>query len=227
MIIMIGVGHVFNISQKIDYIVTQENPDVIGIELDELRYQALLSPDRRRSRSISIFTLLSVLQSHIAKSMGTELGGEMLAAATMAKKLDLPLAFLDMNIQVISKKLKELGFKEKSKLFFSIFLSFIPTRKKMKISEFQDQESEILEIMHKHYPQLSKILIDDRNAYMAKSILDLSARYNKIIVFVGDAHILGLKELVKPDKIIRLAELLNTEYPNYTQKFVYHYRLKE
>ncbi|MEM0161167.1 MAG: TraB/GumN family protein [Thermoplasmata archaeon] len=227
MIIMIGVGHVFNISQKIDYIVTQENPDVIGIELDELRYQALLSPDKRRSRGISIFTLLSVLQSHIAKSMGAELGGEMLAAANMAKKLDIPLAFLDMNIQVISQKLKELGFKEKSKLFFSIFLSFIPTRKKMKITEFQSQESEILEIMHKQYPQLSKILIDDRNAYMSKSILDLSTKYNKIIVFVGDAHISGLKALVKPDKIIRLAELLNTEYPNYTQKFVYHYKLKE
>jgi len=118
MIIMIGVGHVFNISQKIDYIVTQENPDVIGIELDELRYQALLSPDRHRSRGISIFALLSVLQSHIAKSMGAELGGEMLAAASMAKKLDIPLAFLDMNVQVIYQKLKELGAWEKTKLFF-------------------------------------------------------------------------------------------------------------
>jgi len=225
MIIMIGVGHVFNISQKIDYIVTQENPDVIGIELDELRYQALLSPDRHRSRGISIFALLSVLQSHIAKSMGAELGGEMLAAASMAKKLDIPLAFLDMNVQVIYQKLKELGAWEKTKLFFSIFLSFIPTKKKMKITEFQSQESEILELMHKHYPKLSKILIDDRNEYMAKSILDLSTKYNKIIVFVGDAHISGLQALVKPDRIIRLAELLNTDYPNYTQKFVSHYKL--
>jgi pheromone shutdown protein TraB len=226
MIIMVGVGHVFNISQKIESIINQENPDVIGIELDEARFQALISPQRPRRRGISIFMLLSVLQSHIAKAMGAELGGEMLSAAKMARKLDVPLAFIDMNIQIISQKLmKELSYKEKIKLLFSLLLSFLPSRKKMDINEFQEHETEILDAMHKNYPTLSKILIDDRNAYMANSIKELTAKFHKIIVFVGDAHIFGLQESVKPDKVVRLAELLNTDYPNYNQKFVYHYKV--
>ena len=44
MIVLIGVGHVFNISAQVRSIIEAERPDAVCVELDPPRYQALVEP---------------------------------------------------------------------------------------------------------------------------------------------------------------------------------------
>ena len=46
MITLIGVGHVFRIREVVEQLIGERAPQVVGVELDELRYEALLTKER-------------------------------------------------------------------------------------------------------------------------------------------------------------------------------------
>src|SRR3989304_937153 len=84
MITLVGVGHVFDIGARVRDVVLARRPKVVALELDPLRYSALLSR-RREARGVSLLHLLASLESKIAREYGVQVGDEMLAGAQAAR----------------------------------------------------------------------------------------------------------------------------------------------
>ncbi len=69
------------------------------------------------------------------------------------------------------------------------------------IEIFKDEDSlgEILSIFNQNFPKLYSILLEDRNSYMIKQIIEISHKFKRIAVVVGYGHVKevveGLKEI--------------------------------
>src|SRR5437899_2646850 len=95
-IILIGVGHVFAIRDRLKQEIHRAQPSVVCIELDQLRLHMLLDERDRRARGEGpgrvmldwrmigrgglIFAAIAWTQSRLARSFGSTVGDEMLAA---------------------------------------------------------------------------------------------------------------------------------------------------
>jgi len=195
-IVLIGVGHIFDIGTKIKNIISQEAPQAIAIELDRRRLQALLNPVKKKG--LNIYSLLSLSQAMMAKKFGVMAGNEMLAAIEFAKEKDMPLYYIDMDSYVVINKLwRKIKFKDKLKIILSAFVSLFLSKKKIEKELDKLENNGIIEEMEKYFPELKKILVDERNEYMVRNLLRIIEEYDKIVAVVGEGHVNGMENLLK------------------------------
>jgi len=152
MIILIGTGHVFNLSRQITDIFDQKQPDILCIELDEQRYQGLMlkqaNPVKYQEASKNqpvIYKLLARFQDGIANEYGVKAGQEMITTIEYAQSHQIPLAFIDMNAQnMFSKMLKKMSISEKIKIMFSGISGFFISKNRVEkeINNIQEKESD-------------------------------------------------------------------------------------
>jgi len=223
MIKIFGVAHVINLKNKIYAIIDYEMPDAIAIELDQYRLDALInkSPQVRR---ISIFNILGRIQKQIASAENVSPGEEMLAAYEKGQMINRPVFLIDLDINTTYRKFRqEVRLFEKIKIIFSILFSIFPRKSKMiSMDDVLKNENEYIEKFRKSYPTFVKILLDDREDYMAKKILELE-KFGKVIAFVGDGHIQGLKRRIPQADTITLRKFLEMEIPN--NEFRYSFKI--
>src|SRR5256714_12939314 len=100
MITLLGVGHVFDIGRSIRSEILARRPKVVALELDPLRYHALMSRTPR-ARGISPLALLAQFQIRIARQYGVEVGDEMIAAAQAAQEIGSEIALIDQDSRAI------------------------------------------------------------------------------------------------------------------------------
>src|SRR3972149_5407418 len=113
MITLVGVGHVFDIGARGRDAVLARRPKVVALELDPLRYSALLSR-RREARGVSLLHLLASLESKIAREYGVQVGDEMLAAAQAAREAGSELALIDRDSRdVLVRTWRAMSFGER------------------------------------------------------------------------------------------------------------------
>ena len=195
-IVLIGVGHIFDIGTKIKNIISQEAPQAIAIELDRRRLQALLNPVKKKG--LNIYSLLSLSQAMMAKKFGVMAGNEMLAAIEFAKEKDMPLYYIDMDSYVVINKLwRKIKFKDKLKIILSAFVSLFLSKKKIEKELDKLENNGIIEEMEKYFPELKKILVDERNEYMVRNLLKIIEEHDKIVAVVGEGHVNGMENLLK------------------------------
>ena len=195
-IVLIGVGHIFDIGTKIKNIISQEAPQAVAIELDRRRLQALLNPVKKKG--LNIYSLLSLSQAIMAKKFGVMVGNEMLAAIEFAKEKDMPLYYIDMDSYVVINKLwRKIKFKDKLKIILSAFVSLFLSKKKIEKELDKLENNGIIEEMEKYFPELKKILVDERNEYMVRNLLRIIEEYDKIVAVVGEGHVNGMENLLK------------------------------
>ncbi len=209
MITLIGVGHVFNIGSRVEDIIRARMPDLVCVELDEARYHALRTKERG---DIPLpYKMMAAFQARLAKKYGAEAGEEMLAAVKAGRSVNADIAFIDMDARKILTSLwGSLGAKERFKLFFASFSGLFVSKKKVEreLERFHSAEEEYFKELEATFPELKRLLIDDRNTYMADNLNSLSDRYDNIVAVVGEGHIYGLKTLIKDElEIIGLKEL--------------------
>jgi pheromone shutdown protein TraB len=215
MITLIGVGHVFDISRSLENAIVSRNPSVVCVELDPARYQALYAKGKERELPF-IYMMLARFQEKIAKKYGTEVGSEMITAIETAKTINAKLAFIDMEAsKIISEFWRTMTFSERVKLFFALATSIFIRKKRIEkeLKRFEENDEYYMDTFGKEFPTAKTILIDDRNVYMAESIMKLSENYDNIVAVVGDGHIEGIKRLLQtPDvETVRLSELRQKE----------------
>ena len=225
MIILIGTGHVFNLSQGLLNIFDEKQPEILCVELDKQRYDALMikqsNPDEykdmRRDVPI-IYKLLSRFQDGMAKEYGVVAGEEMLTTINYAKSHQLPVAFIDMNAQrLFSRMLKSMSFSERIKLLFSGFAGFFVNKKRVEkeIGKIEKNFDKYLDEIGNKFPTIKRVLIDERNEYMAKQLAVASEKYERVVAVIGDGHIPGISEILTKKEInfdtIRLKEIRNQD----------------
>ncbi len=215
MITLIGVAHVFDISRNLENAIIERNPSVVCVELDTARYQALYSEGQSKDASF-IYRRLAKVQENIAKKYGTKVGSEMLCAIETAKMLNAKLAFIDMEASMIVTNFwSSMTRRERLKFIFAVFGSVFIRKKRIEkeLKRFEENEEHYLESFGKEFPTAKRVLIDDRNLYMAESIKKISQEHEKVVAVVGDGHIEGISQLLGSSdlEIIRLSQLRKTK----------------
>ena len=229
MITLLGVGHVFNLESSDREAIRRRAPKVVALELDPVRYSALLARHRGAARP-SIFALFAQFQSRIAEEYGVHVGDEMVAAARAARETGSEIALIDRDSRVtLQRAWQEMPFAERVRLLVAAVSSLFVRRGRVEaeLDRFYDNEDAYLQQFAHEMPTIKRVLIDERNAHMADNLRRLHETKGEVVAVVGDGHIEGLGRLLAglPLEVIRLRDLRAPPRPADTSRATISYRL--
>lgn len=217
---VIGTSHIAKESiVEIKRFFEEEKPDIAAIELDRQRYLSLTSGKREKPSIMMIpriglpgflFLILGQwAQGTLGKMVGVEPGSEMLATIRQAKRHKVPLALIDQDIQITLKRFSLIPFSEKAKLLWDaltgVFSAGANAKKlgmaSIDLAKVPDGKliSQLMGIMRKRYPVFYRVLVEERNNYMALNLAAILASNpdKKVLAVVGAGHEEEIIHLVK------------------------------
>ncbi len=221
-IILVGTAHVSKKSiEETKRVIEEVKPQAVAVELCYKRFLALT---QKKPQEISVTDvikkgdvalvlfqlLLSYFQRRIGEEYGVKPGAEMLAAIEKAKEIGADVLLIDRDIAITFKRFwNSLSIFEKIRLVFHIFKGLFGDDE---ISVDEMLKEDILERLVKEFrdiaPSAAKVLIDERDAYMASKLIEASKRYEKIVAVVGAGHKKGIERYLKnPELLPDLREL--------------------
>jgi len=226
MITLIGTGHVFDLSSAVTQVLDEKNPDVVCVELDKQRYNALQmkvsNPEgyKETGRNLPfVYRLLSRFQDSMASEYGVSAGDEMVTAINYANSRQIPVEFIDMNAQYLfTKMLRSMKWSEKLRLFLSGLGGVFVSKKRVEkeLSHFEKDFDSYIKQIGEKFPTIKKVLIDDRNSYMVQQLAGLNEDNERVVAVIGDGHVPGVSELLTEKNLdfetIRLSAL--RKYPS-------------
>lgn len=202
MIILFGTSHISPESVKdIKKHIKEIKPDCVAVELDPMRYTALLK--KKGSKPPGVFLkLLSWLQKELGKLTGISPGQEMMEAVKFSRKSKIKTYLIDQNFSVTVRDIRMVSPWEKIKLFFFTLLSGFGG-KRIDLNKVPPKQvvKEALRYLKKHFPQIHRAIVVKRNVYMSSALKELSRKHEKILAVVGAGHIEGMKNLLKDEKL--------------------------
>lgn len=208
-IILIGTAHVSKEScEQVIAEIDAELPDCIAIELDEERLASMKNPDSWKNLDIvkvlkenKGFVLmanlvLSSFQKRLGSQVGVKPGDEMRAALNEAEKRNIPTAMVDRPIQTTLKRAWATNsFLGKIKLLAALIASAFETEtispeeiEKLKNSNEMDA---MMSELSEYLPKVKKVLIDERDEYLANKIWETSGK--KTLAVLGAGHLPGVE----------------------------------
>ncbi len=222
MVEIIGTAHISRQSvEEVRKGILERRPEVVAVELCEARYRALLEQrdipilDLVRGKdSLAVIAnvLLSFLQRRLGEEVGAKPGSEMLSAIDAAREVGSRVALVDRDIRITMKRaLAMMGLIEKIRVIKEMATTFTLTGEDIE-GEIEDMKKEdnvagILEKFKVASPTLYRVLVEERNAYMARMILELGT--DNVVVVVGAGHKKGIEEFLRePEKIPDLNGLM-------------------
>lgn len=225
MIVLVGVGHVFRISDKIKEMIIAFSPEVVAVELDAYRYNILVEKKRMAIKGESyqyatdistpiLFRLLARIQEGIARNYNVVAGEEMLSAIDGANIVGAKVALIDIDIRSLAQRFKDPStMLERVKIIAFIVIGALMSlfrirrskggRKNLEdeIMDFERDPEKYIRELETQFPVLKHELIDVRDKYMSKNIITLGKKYNKIMAFVGAGHINGMVRILQESGI--------------------------
>jgi pheromone shutdown protein TraB len=199
-IIIIGTSHISpgSVAATRDRILS-EQPDCVAVELDPLRYRALLNPQPPSLRAGVTTWLLHSLQSRLGKLTGVLPGSEMLAAIDAGRAVGARVVLIDMSIQRIAAEMQAIPLLRKLRLFSELLVGATLGPKVVDLSKVPEERlvKQVMREMARSMPDYYRILVTERNAYMVEWIRKLAEENNKVVVVVGLGHKEGLQKLLR------------------------------
>ena len=216
-ILLVGTAHVSKDSvEEVKSAIKEFKPDVVAVELCRKRYQTLTEKEKWEDTPITSFlqtdkaflilaqTFLASVQRKLGEEFGSEPGAEMLAAIEEAKKQGLRIELVDRDISVTLKRAwKKMGVREKFRLVWEFIKAMVGYNEE-ELEEIDLKElmkEDVMSAMMKEFsefaPSVSNVLIDERNKYIAKKILDAREKHGKVLAVVGAGHVKGIKEYLE------------------------------
>ncbi len=207
-IILVGTAHISQGSvDTVRQVIGDEGPDVVCVELDTQRHEAL--KDRRRWESLNLVQVLrkgqapfllanlalASFQKRMGMHTGVKPGAELAAAAELAQQSGIGLELVDRNIRTtLLRAWRKTGFWKKMQLVATLVASLF---EKQELDEEElarlrqsDTLSAMLEEMAEVLPSVKTILVDERDTYMAHHIRQAPGQ--KVVAVVGAAHLPGI-----------------------------------
>ena len=221
-IVLIGTAHVSEKSvSEVKAAIRNLKPDIVAVELCRGRYDSLKGNNVQESQvpikdilsegKINYYVihwLLAYVQKKIGDDMGVKPGAEMLAAIEEAESIGARVALIDRDIQVTLQRFwGKMKFLEKIKMIGSLLGGLIGIGKGMDIDIDQITESDVVTALVNELrgfaPTAAEVLIDERDAYLAGSLVKVAAGGNKTVVAViGAGHKPGVTNYLKNPKTI-------------------------
>lgn len=214
-IVLVGTAHVSRQSADlVRQVIADEKPDCVCVELDEKRYAALA--DRKRFEDLDIkevirkkqlsTLLVNLVLSSYQKKLGSQLGilpgTELLEATRCAAENNIPVALCDRDIRVTLRRAwSTTPFYKKGYLLASLLASLFDKTElnEEKLAELRKKDvlSELMAELGEAMPQLKKVIIDERDIFLAEKIKEAGGR--KVVAVVGAGHVEGIKKVIVED----------------------------
>lgn len=216
-IILIGVGHVFDIKAAVKGMIHQINPQTVALELDPARFYGLISKLRGGRDALPlVYRLMARFQQDLAQQYGSEAGSEMLAAAEAAQEIGARVALIDMDAaKVFARMNKAMSMREKLLMAIGAVLSLF-TRKatvERELDRFMSNEEKFMQEIKKEYPSVVRVLIDERNEFMAQKLREISAQSSVTVAVIGDGHVSGMTKLLSDFAEVEVRRLHDLQNP--------------
>ena len=208
-VILIGTAHVSRESADlVGQIIEEEKPDTVCIELCQSRYKSITQKNRWQNtdllkviREKKAFLLLSNLmlahfQKRIGQKLGIKPGEEIMRAIRAADAVGARIHLADRDIRItLSRTWRLMGLWTKMKLLAQFITSVgdIDTLKEEDIEKMKKRDvlETLLSEIGEFLPEISSILIDERDQYLAHKIR--TAPGKKIVAVVGAGHVPGVQ----------------------------------
>ena len=224
---ILGTAHVATASvEAVRHHIAEYQPDIVAVELCKSRHDALTS-DRRLDKEgllkvvkegkaplVLIQSLLAAEQRKLGLDEGQQPGAELIAAVEEAKAAGLEVALVDRDIQVTLRRAwKNMRFIEKFRVLKSLLAQDDAEQEVPDVNTLLDDSdllSSLMEELRGFSPGAGKVLIDERDEYLATKISVLNSD-KKVLAVVGAGHLAGIEDYLVGDKcdIKRIEELQN------------------
>ncbi len=222
-VLLIGTAHVSQHSVNlVTEVIEQERPDRVCIELDTNRYQALKEEKRwqkldlksvikkKQLSTLMVSLMMASYQKKLGENLGVSPGAELLAAARTAERLDIPVSLCDRDIRVTLRRAwKSTSAFKKAYLLSSLIAGLFDSEKidEKRLEELKQQDvlTELMAEMGESLPDMKKVLIDERDIYLAEKIK--SSLGDKLVAVVGAGHVNGILHCFSQDNSGRMAEI--------------------
>ncbi len=216
-LLLIGTAHISKESvDEVSSYIEEYHPERICIELDKTRYSNNKNAQTWSNKTITNvlkegkgFLLLANMalasfQKRMGQSTGIKPGEEILKAASLAEEKDIPLSFCDREIQTTFKRAwRKSNFWNKMKLLATL-ISAAFSKEEISEEELAElKKADVLETMlgemAKELPTIKKVLIDERDLFLATSMYN--AKGKRKLGVIGAGHTQGvLKNLEALDE---------------------------
>ncbi len=206
--VLVGTAHISQDSvETVKAVILDENPDTVCIELDELRHQALRNPRHWESLNLvqilkqgqTPFLLANLALASFQKRMGLQTGvkpgAELAAAAVAAEELGKDVRLVDREIRTtLLRAWRKASLWKKMTLLSTLMASMFDSQQlnEEELAKLRQSDtlSAMLDEMAEILPTVKKILVDERDTYMAHHISQAPGK--KIVAIVGAAHMPGI-----------------------------------
>lgn len=225
---IIGTAHVSQESvDEVKDAIYEYQPDVVAIELDRGRYtrlkEQMMGIERDdtisvtniiKENKVGLFftsTLLSYFQSKIGADLDVAPGSEMIGAIEASEDLGIPIALIDRDVNItLQRALNKMGFVEKAKFIFSLIASVFgfDDEEEIDVEELKNPENldDLMDMFKDEAPSVHEVLVHERDAYLAGSILRIPQDH--VIAVVGAGHKPGIENyLDHPETLPNLRDL--------------------
>jgi pheromone shutdown-related protein TraB len=222
-ILLIGTAHISRESvELVRRVIADEQPDCVCVELDEKRYESLA---RRKSwelldlkeiiRKKQLATLLINLalasyQKKLGDQMGVQPGAELLEAVREAEKHAIRVSLCDRDVRVTLRRAwHATSFFRKSSLLTAILTSMFQDEEisEDKLRELKESDvlSELMNELGHSMPELKRVLIDERDTFLAEKIK--ASQGKRLVAVVGAGHVAGIKKALTEDRSGQMATI--------------------
>lgn len=222
-LILVGTAHVSQRSvDLVREVIEREKPDAVCIELDEGRYEALSQEKKfqeqdlrqvlrnKQLATLMLNLILASYQRRIGLQLGVTPGSELMEAARAAQDHDIPISLCDRDVRVTLRRAwASLGGWQRlrllTELIGSLFEDAEVSEEELARIREQDVVSEVMNELGRLMPDLKRVLIDERDAYLAHEILETDGQ--RIVAVVGAGHVEGMKGRLMRDERADLLEI--------------------
>jgi len=207
---LIGTSHIAKESVKVVKEQIQElKPEIVALELDPSRLYAL-THKTQRPKNIELIQKIGLtgflfylfgefVQKKLGKIVNLSPGSEMLVAIKAAKKVNSQILLIDRNIEItLNRFSKHVKKRELVKIIFDVMFGFLRKQPDLNVDLKKVPSNELIEYVlnqtKERYPSLYKVLVDERDRYMAKALFIISKNNpeKEIIAVVGAGHLNGI-----------------------------------
>jgi pheromone shutdown-related protein TraB len=208
---VVGTAHVSHrsVDEVIEVIATVK-PDVVCVELDKGRYDALTKDSAFRDLDVfkvvregkTLYLLahlaLASYQRRIGASLGVKPGAELIAAVDAAKQHGIAYELIDRDIQITLKRTwKNIGLWRRMTLLASLVTGGEEEGEPVTAETVEGLKepkalSEMLTELGKAVPEVKGPLVDERDLYLTSKMLEAGRGKRTVVAVVGAAHVPGM-----------------------------------
>ena len=221
--LLVGTAHISQESADlVRQVISREQPDCVCVELDTQRFTALSEGTRWdgldlkeviRKRQLSALLanlILASYQKRLGGQLGVTPGTELLEATKVADEHEIPVALCDRAVRVtMLRAWRSTSFVRKfwllSMLISSMFDSTRVSEDDLRDIRKKDVLTELLNELGAMFPALHKVLIDERDLYMAEKMRQCEG--DRVVGVVGAAHVSGIVQALERSSPVDLREL--------------------